>query len=248
MRHGCGGTILRGDIVLTAAHCCFRNDQSGTGIEWAQAGGVDVTRLRQNRKIVKYVIYPKYDASKKDEGAGHDLCLLKVVPDFNVDNRTNMKVSYAKRNDKVVKPETKLVVAGWGRSNRQDEGLPENPAELMYIVVSAINQTECRNRMNHIYKHKLKHHKNLTDNLVPENLCTRQDKGEGRNSTDSGQDSCQGDSGGPLLLQEGKGQGPWGVLVGVVSWGPSCALKDAPAVYVDVHKYAGWIDEEMKKL
>ena len=87
--------------------------------------------------------------------------------------------------------------------------LPENPAELMYIVVSAINQTECRNRMNHIYKHKLKHHKNLTDNLVPENLCTRQDKGEGRNSTDSGQDSCQGDSGGPLLLQEGKGHGPW---------------------------------------
>ena len=85
----------------------------------------------------------------------------------------------------------------------------ENPAELMYIVVSAINQTECGNRMNHIYKYVLKNHKNLTGNIVPENLCTRQDKGEGKGSTDSGQDSCQGDSGGPLLLQEGKVQGPW---------------------------------------
>ena len=41
-----------------------------------------------------------------------------------------------------------------------------------------------------------------------------------------GKDACQGDSGGPLVVDE--------KLVGIVSWGLSCALADYPGVYSNV--------------
>jgi len=44
--------------------------------------------------------------------------------------------------------------------------------------------------------------------------------------TGGGKDACQGDSGGPLVVGE--------KLVGIVSWGLSCALADYPGVYSNV--------------
>jgi trypsin len=44
--------------------------------------------------------------------------------------------------------------------------------------------------------------------------------------TDGGKDACQGDSGGPLVVGD--------QVVGIVSWGVSCALADYPGVYSNV--------------
>lgn len=46
-----------------------------------------------------------------------------------------------------------------------------------------------------------------------------------------GKDSCQGDSGGPLTMNTGAG---YTVLIGVVSFGNSCALANYPGVYANV--------------
>ncbi|CAB3232980.1 unnamed protein product [Arctia plantaginis] len=54
-----------------------------------------------------------------------------------------------------------------------------------------------------------------------------------------GADTCQGDSGGPLSYN--------GVIVGITSWGASCAHPTYPGVYTEVSKYANWINETLTK-
>jgi len=51
-----------------------------------------------------------------------------------------------------------------------------------------------------------------------------------------GKDACQGDSGGPLVVG--------GQLVGIVSWGLSCALADYPGVYSNVAPLRDFVTEQ----
>jgi len=51
-----------------------------------------------------------------------------------------------------------------------------------------------------------------------------------------GKDACQGDSGGPLVVN--------GTLVGIVSWGLSCALADYPGVYSNVAPLKSWVTQQ----
>ncbi|XP_063438429.1 serine protease 30-like [Mytilus trossulus] len=52
-----------------------------------------------------------------------------------------------------------------------------------------------------------------------------------------GVDSCQGDSGGPMVCKK---NGVWS-LVGITSWGYTCAAAYQPGVYTRVQSYLGWI-------
>lgn len=60
-------------------------------------------------------------------------------------------------------------------------------------------------------------------------------------------DSCGGDSGGPLLL-EGTNGPMTDELVGIVSWGISCADEEYPGVYTRISYYYDWIIDTMCEL
>ncbi|CAG2115125.1 unnamed protein product [Medioppia subpectinata] len=60
-----------------------------------------------------------------------------------------------------------------------------------------------------------------------------------------GQDSCMGDSGGPLVQLNPKDNRIQ--LVGIVSFGYPCAVKDMPGVYTRVSNYIDWIIEATKE-
>jgi len=64
-----------------------------------------------------------------------------------------------------------------------------------------------------------------------------------------GKDSCGGDSGGPLLLKGSSSSSSSSddddELVGLVSWGISCADDEYPGVYTRISYYYDWIIETM---
>ncbi|XP_055632807.1 trypsin-6-like [Toxorhynchites rutilus septentrionalis] len=54
-----------------------------------------------------------------------------------------------------------------------------------------------------------------------------------------GTDTCTGDSGGPFVVDR--------ILVGIISWGVSCAEPYHPGVFSNVGTYRFWIDEVVRQ-
>lgn len=65
-----------------------------------------------------------------------------------------------------------------------------------------------------------------------------------------GKDTCHGDSGGPLWRwrRYSNADEVRAELVGIVSYGFVCALRDKPAVYTKVAAYLDWIKERVDKV
>ncbi|KAL1791279.1 transmembrane protease serine 11F [Sigmodon hispidus] len=110
-------------------------------------------------------------------------------------------------------PKTSVFVTGFG--SIVDDGPTQN--KLRQARVETIGSDVC-NR------------KDVYDGLItPGMLCAGFMEGK--------VDACKGDSGGPLVYDN---QDIW-YIVGIVSWGQSCALPNKPGVYTRVTKYRNWI-------
>ncbi|XP_058523242.1 transmembrane protease serine 11F [Ochotona princeps] len=110
-------------------------------------------------------------------------------------------------------PKASVFVTGFG--SIVDDGPTQN--KLRQARVETIS-TEVCNR------------KDVYDGLItPGMLCAGFMEGK--------VDACKGDSGGPLVYDNND---IW-YIVGIVSWGQSCALPKKPGVYTRVHKYRDWI-------
>nr|XP_012616452.1 transmembrane protease serine 11F [Microcebus murinus] len=110
-------------------------------------------------------------------------------------------------------PKTSVFVTGFG--SIVDDGPTQN--KLRQARVETIGTDVC-NR------------KDVYDGMItPGMLCA--------GFMDGKVDACKGDSGGPLVYDN---HDIW-YIVGIVSWGQSCALPKKPGVYTRVTKYRDWI-------
>eukprot|EP00985_Skeletonema_marinoi_P029521 scaffold28093_cov140-Skeletonema_marinoi.AAC.1 len=87
---------------------------------------------------------------------------------------------------------------------------------------------------------------------VQNSACQKQYKNEDitddmicASDTQEEQDACSGDSGGPLFTRLPADGHNLFTLVGTVSWGYGCAMKEYPGVYSRVAANTDWIDEKV---
>ncbi|KAK5638684.1 hypothetical protein RI129_012979 [Pyrocoelia pectoralis] len=108
-------------------------------------------------------------------------------------------------------PGTPCTLAGWGATSYPSQGYPNN---LQYINLTTISLDECKEKL-------IPGSRPITEKKI----CTLSKEGMG---------PCGGDSGGGLLNNVN------GTLVGIVSWGYSCATG-RPDIYTNVHAYLQWM-------
>ena len=112
------------------------------------------------------------------------------------------------------------VVSGWGRESTDSHML----ANLNEVTVRVYADGSCG--LMDYYK---------SDDM----LCAGVEE--------DGKDACVGDSGGPLITTDQENNGA-ATLIGVVSWGLGCAIKDRLDMYAEVSHFRTWLDQELSSL
>jgi secreted trypsin-like serine protease len=242
----CGGTLIRRNVVLTAAHCKF--PAMATSNYQVFKGGIRLDE--ENRTVVawdavskveKFVVIPSYD----DETTTDDIALI-----FLKDNlpKPYAKLPSRKRSDPKVG--AKVTVIGFGDNNywvntETDPPGGDAPPRLYKVNLRVGNPKKgyCL-QMKKFLDFQPKTEFCLIGSkfdLNEEALDINDNKNPGYRS------DCFGDSGGPSFDE-------YGVQVGLVSYGPnsdriSCDLhfNDPTTIHTNVRKYLKWIRTTIRK-
>ena len=119
-------------------------------------------------------------------------------------------------------------VIGWGETN--SPGVRSRTV-MLKVDVPLVPNDICQRQLESATKKR--NGPNYRFSLHPGEVCAG---GEVKNK-----DACAGDGGAPLVCQAPSDR--W-YVVGLVSWGVGCGVKDVPGAYTRVAYYRDWIDKQ----
>lgn len=132
-RQFCGGSLIRPDVVLTAAHCVTGTKPKELEVT---VGRTVLSEKRQGqlRNVTGIVPHPRY--VKGDEN--YDLALLELAKPVTGIAAVTLPT---KGTDALLRPGAKATVIGWGNT---DTELPNYPDRLLGVKVPLLAHAECK--------------------------------------------------------------------------------------------------------
>ncbi len=231
--HRCGGTLIGGNLVVTAAHCVAKGQYAGEGFRKVfkqrriRLGSADLGYGGATYPVTAIAVHAGYDPN----GNANDIALLLIGEDRG---SVRQVPAPALLPDGPVTAGAKVMGFGWGYTGTVKPGadpllnmaakLQHNPGVLQVGQMVTLDWKRCQKKVGNL--------------LSPGMVCVTSPGIAAGDPRAKNVFSCRGDSGGPLIEKRGARD----VLVGVTNWSMGCGYKDYPSVYADVGKYRAWID------
>lgn len=229
-RFVCTGSLIRKNLVLTAAHCIESSASHFLVIFGSNFSSLDNNDSKFLRQATQVKVHPDFKGNDSTDLDWNDLALLQFSGEAP---EGYFPISFLSESA-LLKPGTSVQMAGFGASgveleevNNRDRKFDRDVANGD-VVCSDPYQSACF-RVEFLGSDELRSTETQIEGFTEKEIRISQSKGKG---------TCIGDSGGPLLYQA---QDHTLSLIGVTSRGsPLC---DGPTAYTNALEYLNWIEQ-----